>query len=178
MNDINEIDLEPIIVKLVDHEEGLGWTIKHALKVEGEYRRFLVLCKMFPTEPIVPSAPIDDFWHFHILDTRKYEIDCNNFFGYFLHHFPYFGMRGEKDAENLSNAWKNTLKLYTDKFGEPDRLIWQSSKRCPNCGRRCADDATSEVRPRISDIINNAGAIFPVLETNKPPVVDGYRIFS
>mgnify|MGYP001626468014 CR=1 FL=1 len=176
MKHINELDLEPIIVKLVDQEEGLGWTVEYALNVEREYRKFLMLCKMFPKEHIVPSSPVDDFWHFHILDTRKYELDCNNFFGYFLHHFPYFGMRGEKDAENLSNAWNTTLKLYTDNFGAPDKMIWQSSKRCPNCGRRCADDATSEVRPRIADI--NSGAISAVLETSRPPIVEGYRIFS
>lgn len=152
MININEIDLEPIIVKLVDQEEGLGWTLDFAQRVEQEYRRFLTICKMNPDVPIVPSSAVDDFWHFHILDTRKYESDCNDIFGYFLHHFPYFGMRGPKDEENLKIAWENTLKIYMENFGNADSSVWQSSKRCPNCGRRCNDDSTSEIRPRLSDI--------------------------
>jgi len=39
-------------------------------------------------------------------------------FGCFLHHFPYFGMRGEDDAANLRAAGKNMHSLYEREFGE------------------------------------------------------------
>jgi hypothetical protein len=39
-------------------------------------------------------------------------------FGYFLHHFPYFGMRGEEDAANLRAASANMHAIYEREFGE------------------------------------------------------------
>ena len=41
---------------------------------------------------------MDAFWHQHILDTVAYQRDTVQIFGYFLHHFPYFGIWAAKDA--------------------------------------------------------------------------------
>ena len=46
----------------------------------------------------------------------KYVEDCDNLVGYFLHHYPYFGMNGERDAQNLSDAFKETKQLYKKHF--------------------------------------------------------------
>ena len=153
---MKELDLEPIVIKAMDEEEGMGWTFAFALKAAREYRRFLVLCALHPDAPIVPSSVVDDFWHLHILDTAKYQADCQRFLGGFLHHFPYFGMRGDQDARNLKTAWEGTLTLYRDAFGEAaDAEMWPRSKRCPNCGRRCkisGETVMSERRPRFADV--------------------------
>jgi hypothetical protein len=151
---LNPLDLEPIMVKAIDVEEGYGWSLEKTKRIAQEYKKFLVLCLLNPDEAIVPSSLVDDFWHLHILDTQKYAEDCQNFLGFFLHHFPYFGMRGEKDLENLQAAWKNTLALYQKTFNTaPDADIWMKSKRCPNCGRRVGNDAQFEYRPRLVDIL-------------------------
>ena len=155
---MREMDLEPIVIKAMDAEEGMGWSFDFALKAAGEYRRFLALCVRNPDSPIVPSSIVDDFWHLHILDTAKYQEDCERYLGYFLHHFPYFGMRGEQDAENLKAAWERTLELYRRAFGEaPDSEFWPRSKRCPSCGRRCrrgldGTSAMDEKRPHFADL--------------------------
>jgi hypothetical protein len=39
-------------------------------------------------------------------------------FGYFLHHFPYFGMRGEQDAADLRAASERMHEIYEREFGE------------------------------------------------------------
>jgi hypothetical protein len=39
--------------------------------------------------------------------------------GYYFHHYPYFGLRGEQDQQNLYTAWDNTLKYYKEEHGEP-----------------------------------------------------------
>lgn len=158
---IATLDLEPIIVKALDEEEGPGWKLSQALAIAEEYRRFLQLCVENPDEPIVPAAAVDDFWHLHILDTQKYAEDCQQALGYFLHHFPYFGMRGAEDAENLQLAWQRTLELYEHRFGAADSEIWSGSHRCPNCGRRCrkSDPETFFVeRPRLNTAHANRGA--------------------
>lgn len=158
---LSELDLEPMIIKAMDSEEGHGWSFVFACQVAEEYRRFLILCLAYPDEPIVPSKHVDDFWHLHILDTQKYMEDCNQFLGYMLHHFPYFGMRGDEDARNLSNAWQKTLDFYASTFGEAaSSELWTGSNRCPNCGRRCKKGARlpanqtvfDEKRPKLADI--------------------------
>src|SRR5437763_7529079 len=87
---IQALDLDGIKLKLMDAEEGQGWSREYADRVEIAYRRFLALMAKYPEETIAPTKDVDKFWHGHILNTMKYGRDCENVFGYFLHHFPYF----------------------------------------------------------------------------------------
>ena len=114
---IQALDLDPIKLKLMDHEEGQGWSREHADRMELGYKRFLTLLATHPEETLAPSKDVDKFWHGHILDTLKYAEDCDKVFGYFLHHFPYFGMRGAEDAANLARAAEATQRLYQQQFG-------------------------------------------------------------
>ena len=109
------------------------------VRVAVEYRRFLALTRRYPNDAIVPSKIVDTLWHGHILDTQAYAADSERLFGFFLHHFPYFGMRGPADAQALGDAYDNTLGLYEKHFGLPPTDLWQrtGASRCPNCGSRC-----------------------------------------
>lgn len=146
---IIELDLEPIMVKVMDKEEGYGWTLEFTKRVATEYKRYLTLCLENPDFPMVPSTFVDNFWHLHILDTQKYAEDCETVFGYFLHHFPYFGMRGTEDLDNLKQAWTDTCALYETRFGGIDKELWSASQRCPNCGRRTNNQSFKTERPRL-----------------------------
>jgi hypothetical protein len=115
---IQTLDLDPIKLKLMDPEEGQGWSRDYVDRMGLAYKRFLTLMVKFPDESIAPTKDVDKFWHGHILDTLKYAEDCQNVFGYFLHHFPYFGMRGEEDAANLRAASANMHAIYEREFGE------------------------------------------------------------
>src|SRR5207237_341627 len=90
--EVLDLDLEPVKNKLMHQASGEGWSLEHASAVEAEYRRFLYLMKTFPGEQTSPLEDVDTFWHYHILDTMKYAADCEQVFGYFLHHYPYVGM--------------------------------------------------------------------------------------
>lgn len=116
---IAALDLEPIKVKLMHKESGEGWPLEQANEVEAEYRRFLYLMKEFPNELAAPRFDVDIFWHYHILDTVKYAQDCETVFGYFLHHFPYLGLRGEEDLEMHHEVGERMRELYEETFGEP-----------------------------------------------------------
>lgn len=116
---IAELDLDPIKVKLMHKESGEGWSLEHANAMEFEYRRFLCLMKMFPHEQTAPLFDVDIFWHYHILDTMKYAADCDKVFGYFMHHFPYLGLRGEDDEAAHQGAGARMQELYEATFGEP-----------------------------------------------------------
>ena len=103
---LTDLDLEPILIKAIDTEEGHGWTFDFACRMAQEYRRFLVLCLEHPSAPIVPSSLMDDFWHLHILDTQKHI----------------------KDAANLREAWLETLALYQSTFGmAAPKHLWSHS---------------------------------------------------
>ena len=115
---IAALDLDPIKLKLMDPEEGPGWSREYADRMEVAYKRFLTLLAKFPDETIAPTKDVDKFWHGHILDTIKYAEDCEKTFGYFLHHFPYFGMRGEQDAADLRAAAARMHEIYEREFGE------------------------------------------------------------
>ena len=114
---IFELDLEPIKIKLMDPDEGEGWTQAQADQCEIEYKRFLALGAKYPGVGLTPSVNVDKFWHAHILDTRKYAQDCQQTFGYFVHHAPHYGGRAEEDVAKLANDFSQTLRLYQKEFG-------------------------------------------------------------
>jgi hypothetical protein len=115
---IADLDLEPIKVKLMHAESGEGWSLEQVNAVEFEYRRFLYLMKSFPHEQTAPLMDVDIFWHYHILDTMKYAADCEAVFGYFLHHFPYIGLRGEDDEQVHHRVGERMRELYEATFGD------------------------------------------------------------
>jgi hypothetical protein len=119
--------------KLENPEEGEAPSSEVISLMEAEYRKFLALRLAHPGADIVPCKLVDEMWHRHILDTRAYADDCERIFGGFMHHFPYFGLRGDNDALALADAYENTLCLYRDAFGEPPDDTWIS----PNAKRRC-----------------------------------------
>jgi Glycine-rich domain-containing protein-like len=140
MVDVGKLDLTMVRRKIMDPEEGQGWDMEYAAHVEDRYRRFLVMIKVNPEGSSVPTQDIDLFWHQHILDTRAYARDCNEFFGYFLHHFPYFGMNGEEDERNLNTAFEETKRFYLEAFGADYTAPYAPSldaTRCHKCSNYC-----------------------------------------
>ena len=115
---VMELDLEPIKAKLMHVESGEGWSLDRANATEKEYRRFLCLMKMYPNEDTAPLVDVDTFWHYHILDTMKYARDCEQAFGYFLHHYPYVGMRGGDDNHFRIESGERMRTLYEATFGD------------------------------------------------------------
>ncbi|KQQ86859.1 glycine-rich domain-containing protein-like [Massilia sp. Leaf139] len=114
---IAALDLNPIKTKLMHKESGEGWSLAQTNAVETEYRRFLYLMKAFPHVQTAPRVDVDTFWHYHILDTMKYARDCQQAFGYFVHHYPYLGLAGENDAELQRQAGERMRELYESTFG-------------------------------------------------------------
>ena len=126
------LDLGSIKFSLTQREDGPNWSLEKTEALEIWYRRFLYLSSIYNNKVIVPSKEIDIFWHTHILDTQKYMSDCENLFGKYIHHFPYFGMRGEKDRRHLEKAFCETEKLFLLHFGESP-----VSAGIADCGALC-----------------------------------------
>lgn len=129
------LDLSNVRMKLADPDEGPGYGPELLDVMEAEYRRFLALHLTDPDADIVPCKIVDEMWHRHILDTAAYRADCDAIFGRFLDHFPYFGMRGEEDAQALEDAYADTLTRYRNAFGEPPADTWISVEASSKCKR-------------------------------------------
>jgi hypothetical protein len=130
---VSQLDFTMLKRKMIEEQ---NWTSEFCDEVESLYRRFLALNARYPDRKICPTGPIDAFWHAHILDTRAYVRDCGVVFGEYLHHFPYFGMRGPDDRAALENAFRESVEMFIAHFGiDPtagDILARScSSQRCP-----------------------------------------------
>jgi|GEM_PF-1555740 len=111
---IETIDFSMIIDKM---HHTYGWSKEHLDKICRLYRNFLIL-SVKNSKLIVPSKEIDEFWHNHILDTKKYIKDCNQIFGKYWHHYPYLGLDKDTDLSSLQDIFAETQRLYHEEFGE------------------------------------------------------------
>ncbi len=128
------LDLELVKRKLTDGRDGPGWTREEAEVVDIWYRRFLIILVKYPDRALVPSRRVDEMWHQHILDTKKYARDCRAMCGRFIHHYPYFGMRSEEEAAERVQALAETERLYLEEFGESP-FTCPGSCKASCCGR-------------------------------------------
>ena len=109
------IDFSMIINKMVVFDD---WLRADAEVTSQFYKNFLFLKKKYAREyEMPPSLDIDEFWHYHILDTEKYQTDCEAIFGYYLHHYPYFGIDAASTREDLNNAFQIVQDLHVKEFG-------------------------------------------------------------
>ncbi len=127
INKIQELDLTPIKYKLIKES---GWQPEQAIRAEKLYRGFLSLSALYPKQACVPTQEIDDFWHAHILDTRKYMADCQDIFGYYLHHFPYTGLQGDEEA--AIQAFHDTRQKMLD-LGIAPEILGIDASDCSSC---------------------------------------------
>lgn len=102
--------------------EIFGWHPEVVDLMEAEYRKFLIIKYALNGSEcnfdIVPNRLVDEFWHLHIMDTQKYQEDCQNLFGSYLHHLPYFGFLDEDDIENWKSASNIANDIWLSIFGE------------------------------------------------------------
>ena len=148
---VESIDLGSILYTLTKRPDWTLWNIDKAKAVEILYRHFLTLVVAYPDKNIVPTQDIDTFWHTHILDTEKYMDDCEKSFGYYIHHFPYFGLRGKEDEQMAADSFSETSELFKKHFGVP---LLEESDRCSShcrsaCGPHIVHIANVNTRPSL-----------------------------
>ena len=116
-NDIYNIDLNPVLTRLIQIEH---WSPSDAKEVIAQYRNYLYLRKKYPEYDLPPSTDIDEAWHAHVLHTQDYREFCKQVFSnepnQFLDHHPYLAKEGS--MEKLSTLFKTTQTLYHQEFGE------------------------------------------------------------
>lgn len=141
---VKRIDFSQIRFKLAHDDHGTKWTSERIERAELLYIAFLSILHAYRNDNITVAPPVlvDEYWHQHILDTRKYFEDCKHIFGEYLHHFPYFGLRGPDDASDLEQAGSTLHALMTIHFGSipkfHEALREYAPSDCSNCKGSCS----------------------------------------
>lgn len=113
---IDALDLDPVAFLLARPDPGLIlMDPAEAGEIVTAYRNWLKLCAWYPGEPLVPTLPVGDAWHAHLVDTARYARDCQAAFGTYAHCFPYYAHQHSQLPWH--NAYKRTLGLYGAHFG-------------------------------------------------------------
>lgn len=107
-----------------------------------EYRRFCFLA-VTVAHAVTPSELVDEVWHTHIVDTRRYERFCAEVLQYDLHHVPSRGGRDE-DLKH-QRQYADTLDSYRRFFGLPPSRFWPEP-RAPRPPSAAAGVALAEPR--------------------------------
>lgn len=122
------LDLSRVVPKV--YKNNPTWDDERVAAAQKAYLEFLQLCKTYPDRKISAPADVDEFWHEHMLDSVNYHKDCENYFGYYLHHDPCLGETDLKGAQD-------TLSLYQTTFGLDVPLAWKGLVTCANPGDGC-----------------------------------------
>jgi hypothetical protein len=132
---LESVDCEPLVRRLVDLSGG-NCSELQARTTLGWYKKFLFLAHAYPHISLSVSKEIDELWHLHILDTKKYAADCQHLFGYFLHHVPQ-----DPFPEQRREMQETTRKLFVKHFGPTSEGLLRSEE-LSNCGRcsSCSND--------------------------------------
>ena len=128
---INSIDFTSINYKL---ENEYGWSKEALIRAETLYKEWLGLQVFYKDLSFAPSELVDEYWHMHILDTRKYMKDCQLIFGEYLHHYPYFGLTENEPKEMLDKGFELTKRLYHYHFGHNN--LGLGEYKSASCGCR------------------------------------------
>jgi len=129
---VKDLDFTLAIKKLQTENAG-GWTEDRAIKAVEGYKRYLAITKALDGFQLVPNADIDEIWHYHLMDTRRYEKDCREIFGGFLHHYPYYGLLDEENEKNWKENQVTSNNIWNELFNEE---LYESSY-APNCPQAC-----------------------------------------
>ncbi len=139
---IERLNFDGIKAKLClpANKDGKGWSQEKAKEAEKWYRRFLTINLLYGDQDIAPcSEALDDFWHYHILDTQKYHQDCQDVFGYYLHHVPCHENAPTHIVEKMYSAAERTIRLFRetyDEIPESELLGASCNCRCTCCGNK------------------------------------------
>ena len=104
------------------------WSLAHAERVIGEYKRFCYLA-MTAGHEVTPPVAVDQAWHLHLTYSRDYwQTFCPQVLGGDLHHGPTKGGAAERGRFYLQYA--ATLAAYEAAFGAaPPADIWPAPER-------------------------------------------------
>ncbi len=134
---IYELDLSKVKAKYLSKKSWWWKLWNDADQVEKDYREFLRLIAVNAGQSFVPwTQDLDDLWHEHILDTRKYNEDCMAIFGEVIHHNPHLpkGTREHRKAADLTTQSRQKLNRPKSPSGSQSSVVNQDYNHINHAG--------------------------------------------
>ncbi|MUG94105.1 hypothetical protein F7734_17585 [Scytonema sp. UIC 10036] len=127
-----KLDLQPVAKKLMCCDRGHGWTAQQTELAISLYKMFLCLHFLFPDTELIPTKEIDEVWHTHILlNTDRYIQDCQELYGYILHHYSPVNENLEVQHQHYATARAVTKTLFEKLFGVS--VLENQEPQSPSC---------------------------------------------
>lgn len=138
---IEALDFERLLNRLQSPApRGKEWTAQQAIEADKWYRRFLILSLKYPDMSLVPSAEVDELWHLHILDMKRYETETVQIFGHVFYHKPNF------NEGDLRPQIEKTHELLLAEFGES----FDNKTFTATCTSDCSCRPNITMKPRAT----------------------------
>ncbi|MGK5549492.1 glycine-rich domain-containing protein [Streptomyces sp. URMC 127] len=120
-----------LVTFLVEHEKRPR---SMAERIMDQALAFLWMSGHSQDVPLSPSTDVDPGWHTFMLHTREYARWCQEQFGRFLHHNPFNGPLGPRDAGGI----RRTVAAIEAAGFTVDHELWGTAAECnpPAC---CGD---------------------------------------
>lgn len=117
---LQQLDLQPIADSLKKNITPVTGTV--ALPIPSmlvAYLQFLFLMYRYPHLNLVPPSVIVPIWQAHILDTQKYQQDCQQLFGSLdlAHYYACPLPLSTTEQQQLINYFATTCALFETHFG-------------------------------------------------------------
>jgi hypothetical protein len=120
---IDALDLTSIVQGT---RKGQGWNAQEAKDADLWYRRFLKMCIVNGKKPVAAlSSDADKVWHYHILDTPRYQADCKSLFGRYLNHQPITGRRTAAQTKAIKDTNAMSIRLFGTPPPNSKPACWQ-----------------------------------------------------
>lgn len=76
----------------------------------------------FPRQQFAISSVVDEYWHWHVLDTRGWRDFCNRVYGCMMHHVP-LDPDDHVDFTRVRDLYNETRRLLVEHFGASVSVI-------------------------------------------------------
>lgn len=118
-------DLTKIMARVaVEHPD---WCQARLDAAERDYRRYAMLAKLY--QDVFPTKDADKVWHCHIICTKDYMTDCEQYYGRYLHH--------NAGVEPETNDLARLQRLHYKHFGTDPAEIAELSVCNGGCCSGC-----------------------------------------
>lgn len=100
--------------KMAKHGEMPVLTEQEAVEALRQYYALPIL--EYPRQQFTISSVVDEYWHWHLLDTRGWRDFCNRVYGCMMHHVP-LDPDNHVDFTRVRSLYKETRRLLVKHFG-------------------------------------------------------------
>ena len=107
---------------------------------DGEYldqgieylKRYYAIHVLDPLNPPAMSAPVDLFWHTHVLLSHDYTSFCERIFGEYVHHIPLL-FADKVAVAFVTDFYDRTHKRHREIFGDLDEKFFPKDAKIGLC---------------------------------------------